>query len=178
MGCEPILPDIQPVTIDTMLTEYRADIKIKNRAKFRAKIRHVWTLLQVWNLVTKLKLLCWCYFQSPLIFQEKSDHLQPIHFRGGSRMPGRKGRQPSGVGGANIWFCQIFQKIEKILACSGTRIGAHPKSAIAFNQIPHIADDPTFLFRDSLIHVYSQVTAWCQATQYTRALLRMNFSLV
>ena len=29
MGCEPILPDIQPVTIDTMLTEYRADIKIK-----------------------------------------------------------------------------------------------------------------------------------------------------
>ena len=36
MGCEPILPDIQPVTIDTMLTEYRTDIKDeKNRAKFR-----------------------------------------------------------------------------------------------------------------------------------------------
>ena len=29
MGGEPILPDIQPVTFDTMLTEYRADIKIK-----------------------------------------------------------------------------------------------------------------------------------------------------
>ena len=27
MGCEPILPDIQPVTIDTILTEYWADIK-------------------------------------------------------------------------------------------------------------------------------------------------------
>ena len=29
MGCEPILPNIQPITIDTMLTEHRADIKIK-----------------------------------------------------------------------------------------------------------------------------------------------------
>ena len=29
--------------------------------------------------------------------------------RGGSRIPRRRGRQPSG-GGANIWFCQILRK--------------------------------------------------------------------
>ena len=27
MGCEPILPDIQPITIDTMLNRILADIK-------------------------------------------------------------------------------------------------------------------------------------------------------
>ena len=43
MGCEPILPDIQPVTIDTMLNRISGRYKKwKNRAKFR----YVWTALQ------------------------------------------------------------------------------------------------------------------------------------
>ena len=49
-------------------------------------------------------------------------------FRGGSRLPRRRGRQPYRAG-ANIWFCQILWKsawIEKFLAVGGLAPGAPP----------------------------------------------------
>ena len=58
-------------------------------------------------------------------------------YRGGSRIPRRRWRQPS-RGGANIWFCQIFWKTAWIwenFGPWGARAGcAPPKSATALDS--------------------------------------------